>query len=117
MMSADAKRIDDICNQLKLIPKLGIPKIYGYNNDLSCYEDIISIVKLSISNNALAKEYIGKLTTKKLRDIRAKIDSEGTIGVKEDMIQGITKKLPNLRMNYNVNVNSNKNKQKNTVNC
>ena len=136
MMNADdtdKKRIQSICNQLKLIPKFEIPQMYGYEQHLSCYDDVINIVKLSISNAATAEEYISKLTTSKLRDIRSKIDSGGKIGKKQDMIQGIINKLPNLTTSYNqyikrtsneisvnddnVNIISNENKQKHRVNC
>ena len=104
----------------KIVHQLGLTKgvvtninIYGYgtkssksnrlmSDHLKVYQEIINIVKMENANKR--KEYISKLTTNKLRDIKSKMGSKGTTGRKREMIDGIIKQMPTLVNNYFNNI-------------
>ena len=107
------KQMEQIVNQLELTKGVSINiNIYGYgtksnksnrlmSDHLKVYEDIVKIVKMEDVKQR--KNYVSKLTTNKLRDIKSKIGSGGKTGKKQEMVNGIIKELPKLVKNYRNN--------------
>eukprot|EP00483_Globobulimina_turgida_P010319 UN10339 len=92
----------DICDKLGLINGIKIDiNLYGYKTHLDVYKDILDLVK--ISDESERKEKIKDLSGQKLRDIKSKTKSEGKCGRKQEMTEGICKKMTELKINYDKN--------------
>merc|ERR1712154_692238 len=83
-------------------------RIYGFSAHLDIYCEILRLAK--IENESRRNMEIAGLYTNKLRDIKSKIKSDGKCGRKDEMVQGIQKKMRDLRRNY---IKNNKKRRRN----
>ena len=89
----------NICKMLGISKGMHIGiMIYGYRAHLSVYRELLKLCQYE--SDGMRDNYIKSLNSNKLRDIKAKIGSEGKTGRKQEMIDGIIKKIKELKMNY-----------------
>ena len=87
--SGHTKRMQLICKQLGIQMHIKI-KIYGFKNHLDVYECILMLLKQTAKQR---RQYVKELTSAKMRDLKAKLRSEGTYGRKKEMMKGLLKTM------------------------
>eukprot|EP00483_Globobulimina_turgida_P009335 UN09354 len=93
----------EICTKLRIVKGIHIGiKLYGFINHLHVYQEIFRLTKIENDNQ---RDYMVRaFNSNKLRDIKSKIQSEGKTGKKDEMIQGICKKLLEFKKYYQQNI-------------
>eukprot|EP01084_Bolivina_argentea_P191839 329467_1 len=87
----DRHKMENICNKLR-IDRVRIDiNLYGYKNHVDVYLEVLDLVENYTENER--KDYVSQQSTNKLRDIKCKIFSAGTIGRKHEMVHGVCQKL------------------------
>ncbi len=61
--------------------------IYGYATGLQCYQDIQYIYQLG--DKDIRRKYLDSISTSKMRSMKSRLKSKGTIGIRDQLTDGI----------------------------
>ena len=91
-------RMRQICDKLGIEKGVNIGvSLYGYPSHLAVYMSLLKMVKMTDDERNVVLE---GLNSNAFRDIKSKIGSEGKTGRKNEMMEGIVKKLKEIAVNY-----------------